>query len=162
MSVIDDLAAFNAGLTPPSGPGLPTPPSLRLAILTCMDSRLDVFGALGLEIGQAHVIRNAGGIPTPDTLRSLAISQRYLGTNSIMLIQHTQCGMLNFNDTEFRRTLGESTGQSPSWDVPGFTVLEDNVRKSVREVQSCPWLPHRDSVRGFTFDVRTSQVAEVA
>jgi carbonic anhydrase len=160
MSVIDDLLGFNAGLAEPSGPGLPTEPSLRLAVLTCMDSRLDVFGALGLKIGQAHVIRNAGGIPTPDTLRSLAISQRYLGTSAIMLIQHTQCGMFNFNDTRFRQELA-ATGTAPPWDVPGFSDLEQNVRESVRAVADSLWLPHRTSVRGFTFEVRTSKLTEV-
>jgi carbonic anhydrase len=126
-----------------------------------MDSRLDLFGALGLDIGDAHLIRNAGGIPTDDVLRSLAMSQRSLGTREIVVIHHTQCGMDNFDDDAFRAQLAAETGQEPPWRVEGFTDVAADVRKSVQTVRDCPWLPHREDVRGFVFDVATARLTEV-
>jgi carbonic anhydrase len=126
-----------------------------------MDSRLDLFGALGLDIGDAHLIRNAGGIPTDDVLRSLALSQRSLGTREIVVIHHTQCGMDNFDDDAFRAQLAAETGQEPPWRVEGFTDVAADVRKSVQTVRDCPWLPHREDVRGFVFDVATARLTEV-
>ncbi|UQX88046.1 carbonic anhydrase [Jatrophihabitans telluris] len=145
--------------------GFPEPhdrePELHVAVLACMDSRLALFGALGLRIGDAHLVRNAGGIATPDTLRSLAISQRKLNTREVAVIQHTDCGMLDFDDARFRAELAAESGQQPPWDVPGFTDVEQSVRDSVAAIRSCPWLVHRDSVRGFVFDVRTAEITEV-
>ena len=126
-----------------------------------MDSRLALFGALGLRIGDAHLIRNAGAIATPDVLRSLAISQHKLGTREIAVIGHTDCGMSNFDDTAFRAELAASSGQQPEWDVPGFTDVAVSVAASVARIRDCGWLPHRDSVRGFVFDVRTAQLTSV-
>ena len=126
-----------------------------------MDSRLDLFGALGLDIGDAHLIRNAGGIPTDDVLRSLALSQRALGTREIVIIHHTQCGMDGFDDAAFRRDLAIESGVTPTWSVEGFTDVDEAMRTSIRTVRECPWLPHRDSVRGFVFDVATAELREI-
>jgi carbonic anhydrase len=126
-----------------------------------MDSRLDLFGALGLDIGDAHLIRNAGGIPTDDALRSLALSQRYLGTREIVIIHHTNCGMDGFDDAAFRAELAAESGEEPPWRVDGFTDLYEDTRRSVRWVRDCGWLPHRDDVRGFVFDVATARLTEV-
>lgn len=162
MSAIDHLAHANA-LYAETFPGArPVKPKLRLAIVTCMDSRLDLFGALGLDIGDAHLIRNAGGIPTDDALRSLALSQRALGTREIVVIHHTQCGMDNFDDAAFRAELESETGEAPPWRVEGFTDLQADTRRSIETIRNCPWLPHRDSVRGFIFDVTTATITEVA
>lgn len=139
----------------------PTPPRLRLAVVTCMDSRLDLFGALGLTIGDAHLIRNAGGIVTTDVLRSLAISQHKLGTREVAVIHHTQCGMEGLDDAAFRADLAAQSGREPEWDVPGFTDLEGSVRESVERVRECAWLPARDEVTGFVFDVATARITEV-
>jgi carbonic anhydrase len=139
----------------------PQAPALRLSVVACMDSRLALFGALGLDIGDAHLIRNAGGVVTDDVLRSLAISQRKIGTREIAVIHHTNCGMFGFDDVEFRAELLAESQQEPHWDVPGFTDLEDSVRESVEQILQCRWLPHRDSVRGYVFDVRTAKITEV-
>jgi carbonic anhydrase len=139
----------------------PTPPRLRLAVVTCMDSRLDLFGALGLEIGDAHLIRNGGGIVTVDVLRSLTISQRRLGTREVVIIHHTECGMQGLDDAAFRAELAAEAGAEPDWDVPGFTDLEASVRESVQSVRDCPWLPARDEVSGFVFDVASARLTEV-
>jgi carbonic anhydrase len=127
-----------------------------------MDSRLDLFGALGLDIGEAHLIRNAGGIPTEDVLRSLALSQRALGTREIAVIHHTDCGMDGFDDEAFRAELAAESGQTPTWSVEGFTDLYADTRRSVEAVRNCAWLPYRDSVRGFVFDVATARIEEVS
>lgn len=142
-------------------PDRPVRPRLQLAVVSCMDSRLALFGALGLEIGDAHLIRTAGAIVTPEVLRSLAISQRKLATREIAIIGHTDCGMLNFDDEAFRSELETESGQRPDWDVPGFAQVEDSVAESVERVRSCGWLPSRDSVAGFVFDVRTGEVRAV-
>jgi carbonic anhydrase len=139
----------------------PIRPKLRLAVVACMDSRLDLFGALGLEIGDAHLMRNAGGVITPDVLRSLAISQRSLGTREIVILHHTECGMDNFDDAAFRAQLAEESGVEPQWDEPGFSDVREDVRRSIEKVRSCPWLPHREDVRGFVFDVASAQIEEV-
>lgn len=161
MSAIDHLIHANAvyaGAFP--GPR-PLRPKLRLTVIACMDSRLDLFGALGLDIGDAHLIRNAGGLPTEEVLRSLALSQHKLGTREVVIIHHTECGMENFDDVEFRADLEAQSGVRPSWDVPGFTDLHDTMRSSIRTVRECGWLPHRDDVRGFIFDVATAKIEEV-
>lgn len=126
-----------------------------------MDCRIDPLAAFGLEIGDAHVMRNAGGLITPDVLRSLAISQHKLGTTQVAVVHHTSCGMAGFDDIDFRLTLTSSTGQVPTWDVPGFTDLEQQVRRSVEAVRNCPWLPHRDDVRGYVYDVADGTITEV-
>jgi carbonic anhydrase len=161
MSAIDHLVHANE-LYAATFPGpRPLRPKLRLTVVACMDSRLDLFGALGLEIGDAHLIRNAGGIPTDDVLRSLALSQRSLGTREIVIIHHTQCGMDNFDDDAFRRELAEESGVEPTWQVKGFTDVVEAMRESIQTVRECPWLPHRDDVRGFVFDVATARITEV-
>ena len=161
MSAIDHLVHANQAYTT-SFPGpRPLRPKLRLAVVACMDSRLDLFGALGLDIGDAHLIRNAGGIPTDDVLRSLALSQRSLGTREIVIIHHTQCGMDGFDDEQFRSALAAETGVEPTWRVEGFTDMEEDVRRSMRTVRECTWLPHREDVRGFVFDVATAALTEV-
>ncbi|MEV4508934.1 carbonic anhydrase [Dactylosporangium sp. NPDC049525] len=161
MSAIDHLIHANERYASTFPGPRPLRPRLRLAVISCMDSRLDLFGALGLEIGDAHLIRNAGGLPTEEVLRSLAISQRRLGTREIVLIHHTECGMQGFDDDEFRATLTAETGRAPTWDVPGFTDLYDTMRTSIETVRECAWLPHREDVRGFIFDVGTAKIEEV-
>ena len=161
MSVVDHLVHANERYVSTFPGARPTRPKLRLAVLTCMDSRLDLFGALGLEIGDAHLIRNAGGIPTDDALRSLALSQRALGTREILVIHHTDCGMDGFDDEGFRRELTVETGQAPPWRVDGFTDLYEDTRRSLRQVRECRWLPYREEVRGFVFDVATAALIEV-
>jgi carbonic anhydrase len=160
-SVIDNVIRANRAYTETFVGSRPTPPALHLTVVTCMDSRLDLFGALGLEIGDAHLIRNAGGVVTDDVLRSLAISQRLLGTREIIVIHHTECGMFNFDDVEFRYRLTKESGIEPEWRVPGFTDLELDVRQSVQRIKESLWLEHRSSVRGFIFDVATAEVTEV-
>jgi carbonic anhydrase len=161
MSAIDHLIHANVRYAETFPGPRPLSPKLRLTVIACMDSRLDLFGALGLEIGDAHLIRNAGGIPTGEVLRSLAISQRNLGTREVVLIHHTECGMQGFDDDAFRATLTAETGLRPTWDVPGFTDLHDTMRNSIRTVRECPWIPHREDVRGFIFDVATAKIEEV-
>jgi carbonic anhydrase len=161
MSAIDHLVSANRDYTATFPGPRPLRPKLRLAVIACMDSRLDLFGALGLEIGDAHLIRNAGGIVTEDVLRSLAISQRSLGTQAVMLIHHTQCGMEGLDDTAFRAQLEAETGVAPTWDVPGFSDVYEDMRESIRRVRECPWIPHREEVRGFVFDVATAKIDEV-
>jgi carbonic anhydrase len=161
MSAIDHLLHANKTYTT-SFPGpRPLRPKLRLAVIACMDSRLDLFGALGLHIGDAHLIRNAGGLPTDDVLRSLALSQRHLGTREVVLIHHTECGMQDFDDKAFRAELAAESGDEPSWDVPGFTDLYDTMRESVATVRGCRWIPYREDVRGFIFDVASARIEEV-
>jgi carbonic anhydrase len=161
VSAIDHLIHANEAYTSTFPGPRPTKPKLRLTVVTCMDSRLDLFGALGLEIGDAHLIRNAGGVISHDVLRSLAISQRMLGTREVVIVQHTQCGMFNFDDAAFRATLLAETGVAPDWDEHGFTDLRAQVAESIATVRTCPWLPHRDDVRGFIFDVATAAIEEI-
>jgi carbonic anhydrase len=161
VSVFDAITTANDRYSRTDRPQLTALPARALAVVTCMDTRIDVLRALGLEVGEAHVLRNAGGIVTDDVLRSLAISQRALGTTAIALIHHTECGMRGFDDRNFRHELSGS-GVVPSWDVPGFEDVEAAVCTAVATVQSCPWLPHRDEVRGYVFDVNTGRLRDAA
>ena len=162
MSVTDELlrnaeqyaATFDNG-------DLPLPPAKRVAVLACMDARLNPYALLGLSEGDAHVIRNAGGVVTDDEIRSLAISQRLLGTDEIILIHHTDCGMLTFSDEEFRAQVQEETGIKPHWSCETFADLEDDVRQSIARINSSPFIPKKESVRGFVYDVATGSLREV-
>lgn len=156
-----ELIAANARYAEDYPGSLAAAPARRLAVVSCMDARLELLPALGLRIGEAHLIRNAGAVVTPDVLRSLAISQRELGTREILVIGHTECGLTGFDDAAFRAELAEQSGQRPDWDAPGFTDVSASVAGSVRRVRDCPWLPARDSVHGLVFDVRTGKVAEI-
>lgn len=162
MSVIDELLANNEGFAA-SLPArhLDVHPSRQLAIVTCMDSRLDVFAALGLRDGEAHVLRNAGGVITDDVIRSLAVSQRRLGTREVMLIHHTDCGMQKLTDDGFRAELQEATGVAPAFAIESFADVDGDVRQSILRVRRSGFLPHRDSVRGFVYDVDTHRLREV-
>lgn len=163
MSAIDALLerhrVFVTGHEPME---LATEPRLRLAIVSCMDSRLDIFAALGLQIGEAHVIRNAGGIATDDVLRSLVLSQQALGTREVMVIQHTRCGLHGLDEADFADRLRDETGEAPPFSMGAFADLPANVRASVESIRHCPFLPHRDGVRGFVCDVSTSALHEIA
>jgi carbonic anhydrase len=162
MSTTDDLlrnarayaATFDKG-------DLPMPPARKVAVVACMDARLNVFGLLGLHEGDAHVIRNAGGVVTEDEIRSLAISQHLLGTEEIILIHHTDCGMLTFTDEEFQTRLEAETGQRPTWRSDAFSDLDTDVRSSLARIRSSPFIPHRDGVRGFVYEVETGGLREV-
>jgi len=162
MSTIDELLANNwefADSTPAGD--LDVRPSLRLAVVTCMDSRLNVFAALGLGDGEAHILRNAGGVITDDVLRSLAISQRRLGTREVMLIHHTRCGMQTLTDDEFRAELQQATGVAPAFAIESFTDLDADVRQSILRVRRSPFLAHRELVRGFVYDVDDHRLREI-
>jgi carbonic anhydrase len=139
---------------------LPIPPAKKLAVVACMDARLIPTRVLGLEEGDAHVIRNAGGVVTDDTIRSLAISQRLLGTEEIILIHHTGCGMLTFTDDEFRRAVQEDVGIKPEWAAESFTDLEDDVRQSIARIEASPFIPNKNA-RGFVYEVETGKLREV-
>ena len=162
MTVIDQLLenadayaeTFDKG-------GLPLPPARRIAIVACMDARLNPHALLGLEEGDAHVIRNAGGVITDDEIRSLAISQRLLGTEEIMLIHHTDCGMLTFKDDDLRRQIQDDCGVKPAWAAEAFDDLEEDVRQSIARIKASPFIPRKDSVRGFVYEVETGRVREV-
>ena len=163
MSRADELLDNNRRYAEELAPDhLDLHPSRRLAIVACMDSRLNVFAALGLRDGDAHVLRNAGGAITDDVIRSLAVSQRLLGTREVMLIHHTDCGMEKITDDGFRRELQEDTGVAPAFAIESFADLEDNLRQSILRVRRSPFLPHRDAVRGFVYDVDTHLLSEVA
>jgi carbonic anhydrase len=140
---------------------LALPPAKRVAVVACMDARLNPYGLLGLEEGDAHVIRNAGGVITDDEIRSLAISQRLLGTEEIMLIHHTDCGMLTFGDDDFRRQLQDDTGIKPEWAAETFSDLDEDVRQSIARIKASPFIPHKDHVRGFVYDVHSGELREV-
>ena len=162
MSTTDELlqnaeayaASFDKGT-------LPLPPARKIAILACMDARLNPYGLLGLQEGDAHVIRNAGGVVTDDEIRSLAISQRLLGTEEIILIHHTDCGMLTFTDDEFKRSVQDDVGIKPEWAAEAFSDLDEDVRQSIARIQASPFIPRKDSVRGFVYDVHTGKLREV-
>ncbi len=163
MSTTDDLLRNNEAYTSGFDKGdLPMPPARKTAVVACMDARLDVHAILGLEVGDAHVIRNAGGVVTDDAIRSLAISQRLLGTEEIVLIHHTDCGMLTFSDDEFRRAIQDDTGIKPPWSPESFTDLDADVRSSIGRIKASPFVPHRDAVRGFVYDVHTGRLNEVS
>jgi carbonic anhydrase len=162
VSTTDDLlrnaedyaASFDKG-------DLPLPPARKLAVLACMDARLNPYGILGLQEGDAHILRNAGGVVTDDEIRSLAISQRLLGTEEIILIHHTDCGMLTFTDDEFKRAVQDDVGIKPEWAAEAFDDLDADVRQSVARIKASPFIPHKDAVRGFVYEVETGRLREV-
>lgn len=162
MSIVDRLLSNNEVYAQGFSGPLPLPPSGHLAVVACMDARLDVSRVLGIAEGEAHVIRNAGGVVTDDVLRSLAISQHLLGTREIVLIHHTDCGMLTFTDQGFRDDLEQQTGTRPSWASAAFTDLDADVRSSIARIIADVHVPHKDSIRGFIFDVATGRLREVS
>jgi carbonic anhydrase len=161
VSVTEELLANNAEYAASFSGPLPMPPGKHVAVVACMDARLDVYRILGLNEGEAHVIRNAGGVVTDDEIRSLAISQRLLGTQEIILIHHTDCGMLTFTDDEFKKSIQDETGIKPSWGAEAFPDLDEDVRQSIARIKASPFVPHKDSIRGFVFDVATGKLNEV-
>jgi carbonic anhydrase len=162
MTVIDELVHNNALYAERlEQRDLPAPPAKRVAVVACMDARFHVGKILGLQEGDAHIIRNAGGVVTEDAIRSLAISQRLLGTREIMLIHHTGCGMLTFTDDEFRRQIQEETGIRPEWAAESFSDLEEDVRQNIARIKASPFLPHKDTVRGFVYEIETGRLREV-
>ena len=161
MSVTDDLLANNAEYASSFSGPLPLPPAKGVAVVACMDARLDVYRILGLNEGEAHVIRNAGGVITDDEIRSLAISQRLLGTQEIILIHHTDCGMLTFTDDQFKKSIQDETGIKPAWSAEAFSDLDEDVRQSIARIKASPFVPNKDSIRGFVFDVATGKLLEV-
>ena len=162
MSHTDDLLARNERYAAGFEHGdLPSPPALHTAVVACMDARMNVYGLLGLTEGDAHVIRNAGGVVTDDVIRSLAISQRLLGTEEIILIHHTGCGMLTFSDDAFRAQIEADTGIRPPWAAEAFPELEADVRQSIARIQASPFLPHRDAVRGFVYELESGRLREI-
>ena len=162
MTVTDDLLRNNADFASSFSKGdLPMPPGKHLAVVACMDARLNVYALLGLEEGQAHVIRNAGGVVTEDVIRSLAISQRLLGTNEVILVHHTDCGMLTFTDDQVKADIEADTGLRPHFALEAFSDLERDIRQSIARIKASPFVPNKDSVRGFVFDVPTGKLQEV-
>ncbi len=163
MTVTDELlrnaeayaAEFDAG-------DLPLPPAKKVAVLSCMDARLIPSRILGLEPGDAHIVKNAGGVVTDDAIRSLAISQNLLGTEEIILIHHTDCGMLTFTDDDFKASIQKDTGIKPEWAAEAFHDVDEDVRQSIARIKASPFIPRKDSVRGFVFDVATGRLREVA
>ncbi len=140
---------------------LALPPAKKVAVVACMDARVNPFGILGLQEGDAHVIRNAGGVVTDDEIRSLAISQRLLGTEEIILIHHTDCGMLTFTDDEFKRSVQDDVGIKPEWAAEAFSDLDEDVRQSIARIKASPFIPRKESVRGFVYEVETGRLREV-
>jgi carbonic anhydrase len=163
VSVIDELLQRNASYSDEFGAGeLPAPPSLRLAVVACMDARLDLHRILGLREGEAHVIRNAGGVVTPEVIRSLALSQHKLGTREVVLVQHTQCGLEGLDRDEFADYLEKQTGGARrDWTIGGFEDVEQSLRRSIERLQESPFLLHNDSIRGFVYEVETGRLREV-
>lgn len=161
MSITDTYLANNAEYAKTFAGPLPLPPSKQVAVLACMDARMNVYGILGLAEGEAHVIRNAGGVVTDDEIRSLAISQRLLGTREIVLIHHTDCGMLTFTDDDFKAAIQTETGIKPQWAAEAFGDVEEDVRQSLRRIESSPFVVLHTSLRGFVFDVATGRLNEV-
>jgi carbonic anhydrase len=161
MSKTDEFLQNNRRYAESFAGKLPLPPSAGVAVVACMDARLNVYGILGLAEGEAHVIRNAGGVITDDEIRSLAISQRLLGTREIILIHHTDCGMLTFTDDGFKADIEAETGIKPPWAAEAFPDLDADVRQSINRIKASPFVPHKDSIRGFVFDVATGLLTEV-
>ncbi|MGW5145994.1 beta-class carbonic anhydrase [Rhodococcus koreensis] len=161
MTVTDQYLKNNEEYAAGFAGPLPLPPSKHVAVLACMDARLDVYRILGLQEGEAHVIRNAGGVATDDEIRSLAISQRLLGTTEIILIHHTDCGMLTFTDDDFKKSIQDEVGIKPAWSAEAFSDLDEDVRQSLRRIQASPFVTATTSLRGFVFDVSTGKLAEV-
>ena len=163
MSVVDEFLTANGAYAAKFSKGdLPLPPGRKVAVLACMDARLDPARVLGLEEGDAHVIRNAGGVASEDAIRSLVISQRLLGTKDIVLIHHTDCGMVTFRDDEVKDQILADTGLRPSFALEAFPNEEEDVRHSIRRIKANPFIPHRSSVRGFVYDVRTGRLNEIS
>ena len=162
MSATDEFLQNNAAYAAQFSGPLPLPPAKGTAVLACMDARLNVYAILGLKEGEAHVIRNAGGVVADDAIRSLAISQRLLGTTEIILIHHTDCGMLTFTDDAFKRSIQDETGIKPPWSAESFTDLDEDVRQSIARIKASPFIPHKDAIRGFVFDVATGKLNEVS
>src|SRR6516162_3801440 len=162
MSATEQYLANNARYAETFTGPLPMPPARHTAVVACMDARLNVYGILGLKEGESHVIRNAGGVVTDDEIRSLAISQRLLGTTEIILIHHTDCGMLTFTDDAFKRAIQDETGIKPPWSAESFSNLEEDVRQSIARIKTSPFIPHKDAIRGFVFDVATGKLNEVS
>jgi carbonic anhydrase len=162
MSVTEELLHNNVAYAESFEKGdLPLPPAKGVAVVACMDARLDVHKILGLEEGDAHVIRNAGGVITDDEVRSLTISQRLLGTREVILIHHTDCGMLTFSDDELKAQIHEEVGMKPHFSMESFSDLEEDVRQSVARIQASPFIPHKESVRGFIYEVESGRLREV-
>jgi len=161
MSVTEEYLANNDRYAATFEGPLPLPPSRNIAVVACMDARLDVAAVLGIKEGEAHVIRNAGGVVTDDEIRSLAISQRLLGTKEIILIHHTDCGMLTFTDDQFKAGILEETGIKPEWAAEAFDDLDVDVRQSIARIKASKFIPHTDQIRGFIFDVATGRLNEV-
>jgi carbonic anhydrase len=161
VTVTDGYLANNADYAKSFDGPLPLPPSKHVAVLACMDARIDVYRALGINEGESHVIRNAGGVATDDAIRSLAISQRLLGTTEIILIHHTDCGMLTFNDDDFKRAIQDETGVKPPWSAEAFPDVAEDVRQSLRRIENSPFVTKHTSARGFIFDVATGKLDEV-
>jgi carbonic anhydrase len=161
MSKTDEYLENNQQYAAGFGGQLPLPPAAGVAVVACMDARLNVYGILGLKEGEAHVIRNAGGVITDDEIRSLTISQRLLGTTEIILIHHSDCGMLTFTDDAFKASIEKETGIKPAWAAEAFADLDEDVRQSIKRIKTSPFIPHTESVRGFVFDVGTGKLREV-
>jgi carbonic anhydrase len=162
MTAIDDLLENNARFARSfEGSAVPAAPSLHVAVVTCMDARMNIWRLLGLRDGEAHIIRNAGGVVTDDTIRSLSISQRLLGTTAVVLVHHTGCGMLTVDEDSFKRDIEQETGVKPTWELEAFNDLETDVRESVAKIRANPFIPHKGEVRGFVYDVSTGVLAEV-
>jgi carbonic anhydrase len=163
VSTTDDLLANNESYAASFDKAdLPLPPGKKVAVVACMDARLSVYDALGLSEGDAHVIRNAGGVVTDDAIRSLAISQRLLGTEEIILIHHTGCGMLTFTDDEFKASIEQDTGIRPEWAAEAFGDLDGDVRQSIARIKASPFIPRQDGIRGFVYEVETGRLREVS
>lgn len=162
MSAIDKYFDNNAAYAAEFSAGdLPIPPKDEIAVIACMDARLDMGALLGLDKGNAHIIRNAGGVVTDDVIRSLTISQRLLGTREIMLVHHTDCGMLKFTDAELEEAIEKETGTRPPFSMRTFSNLEDNLRQSIARIQASPFVPHKEVIRGFVYEVETGRLREV-
>ena len=162
MSATDELLKNNEAYAASFDKGsLPLPPGQKVAVVACMDARLSPYAILGLKEGDAHVIRNAGGVVTDDEIRSLAISQRLLGTEEVILIHHTDCGMLTFTDDEFKRSIQDDVGIKPEWAAEAFSDLDEDVRQSIARIKASPFIPRKESVRGFVYDVTSGKLREV-
>jgi carbonic anhydrase len=163
MSVTDELLKNAEKYAESFDKGdLPLPPGKKVAVVACMDARLNPYGLLGLQEGDAHVIRNAGGVVTDDEIRSLAISQRLLGTEEIVLIHPTDCGMLTFTDDDFKKSVQEDTGIKPEWAAEAFDDLDVDVRQSIARIKASPFIPRKDNVRGFVYEVESGRLREVS
>ena len=162
MTVTDELLANAENYAAAFAKGdLPLPPARKVAVVACMDARLNPYGVLGLSEGDSHVIRNAGGVVTDDVIRSLTISQRLLGTNEIILIHHTGCGMLTFHDDDVKAQIEADTGIKPSFALEAFGDLDTDVRQSIARIKASPFIPNKDSIRGFVYEVETGRLREV-